>query len=119
MVETMENNNAANGSANYSNNKNAAADSSSDDENSRGRPQVHEPMDLLQVSLGSPILVKLRHNRQITGKLVAYDDHLNLMLSDSKEKVMEKVEDGSMRVVSERDMQIIYVRGDLVIMVSP
>ena len=42
-------------------------------------------MDLLQMSLNEPVLVKMRHSREITGKLVAYDDHLNLMLSDTKE----------------------------------
>ena len=47
-------------------------------------------MDLLQMSLNEPVLVKMRHSREITGKLVAYDDHLNLMLSDTKEKVTEK-----------------------------
>ena len=42
------------------------------------------------MSLTESVLVKMRHGRQITGKLVAYDDHLNLMLSDTKEKVTEK-----------------------------
>ena len=79
-------------------------------------------MDLLQMSLGEPILVKMRHGREVTGKLVAYDDHLNIMVSDAKEKVTEKLmKDGQTTSlkVTQRDMQIVYVRGDLVVMVSP
>ena len=41
------------------------------------------------MSLGGRVLVKMRHKRELTGRLVAYDDHLNLMLSDAKEKVKE------------------------------
>ena len=74
------------------------------------------------MSLGEPILVKMRHGREVTGKLVAYDDHLNIMVSDAKEKVTEKLmKDGQTTSlkVTQRDMQIVYVRGDLVVMVSP
>ena len=84
------------------------------DRSGGGRMQVNEPMDLLQISLGAPILVKLRHGRQLTGKLVAYDEHLNLMLSDARETVKE-----NSVTVAVKELQIVYVRGDLVIMVSP
>ena len=50
-------------------------------------------MELLQMSLGGRVIVKLRHRRELTGRLVAYDDHLNLMLNDAREKV--RAEDGS------------------------
>ena len=38
-------------------------------------------------------MVKLRHKREVSGKLVAFDDHLNLMLGDAKERVIEEVVD--------------------------
>ena len=46
-------------------------------------------MDLLHISINEKVLVKLRHGRELTGKLVAYDNHLNLMLSDTIEKIKE------------------------------
>ena len=44
-------------------------------------------MDLLHRSLNSKVIVKLRHGRELAGKLVAYDEHLNLMLNDVTEKI--------------------------------
>ena len=99
-------------------------DAADDSRDSKVRDNaVQEPMDLLQMSLSERVLVKMRHGREVTGKLVAYDDHLNLMLSDSREKVTEKILDPQTQQtnlkVTNRDMQIVYVRGDLVVMVSP
>ena len=48
------------------------------------------------------------------GKLVAYDDHLNLMLSDTVEKIKQEKNQ-----TVKKDNSIVFVRGDLVIMVSP
>lgn len=45
--------------------------------------QISEPMDLLLLSLNEKVHLKLRHQRELTGRLVAYDDHLNLMLGDA------------------------------------
>ena len=45
---------------------------------------------------------------------MAYDEHLNLMLSDARETVKE-----NSVTVAVKELQIVYVRGDLVIMVSP
>ena len=39
--------------------------------------------------------MKLRHKREVFGKLVAFDDHLNLMLGDAREKVTEEVVDAA------------------------
>ena len=87
---------------------------------------MQEPIELLQMSLGGLVMVKLRHGRELTGRLVAYDDHLNLMVSDAREKLTtkEKVDDGRggqfiKKRETNRELQIVYVRGDLVIMVAP
>ena len=46
-------------------------------------------MDLLYMSINEKVLVKLRQGRELTGRLVAYDDHLNLMLSDTTERIKQ------------------------------
>lgn len=51
------------------------------------------------MSLNEPVLVKCRMGRSIRGKLVAYDEHLNLMLSDAIETIEQK--EGAERKVSE------------------
>lgn len=44
-------------------------------------------MDLVLLSLKEKVYVKCRHGRELKGKLVAYDEHLNLMLADVEEKI--------------------------------
>ena len=52
------------------------------------------PFDLLTMSLNeSNVYVRLKatvkteSSREVTGKLVAYDEHLNLMMTDCDEKI--------------------------------
>ncbi len=46
---------------------------------------LEEPLDLLRLSLTQIIFIKLRNNREIRGKLISYDNHLNMILSDAEE----------------------------------
>ncbi|CAA3030284.1 sm-like protein LSM3B isoform X1 [Olea europaea var. sylvestris] len=48
---------------------------------------VKEPLDLIRLSLDERIYVKLRHDRELRGKLHAYDQHLNMILGDVEEIV--------------------------------
>lgn len=48
---------------------------------------VSEPLDLVRLSLDERVYVKLRGDREIKGKLHAYDNHLNMVLSDAEETV--------------------------------
>ena len=66
------------------------------------------------MSINEKVLAKLRQGRELIGRLVAYDDHLNLMLSDTSEKI--KLDD---KTIVKKDHSIVFVRGDLVIAVSP
>jgi U6 snRNA-associated Sm-like protein LSm3 len=50
------------------------------------------------MSLNEPVLVKMRNGRSLRGKMVAYDEHLNLMLSDAIETIETK--EGGERKVS-------------------
>jgi len=71
--------------------------------------------------------VKLRGDRELTGVLHAYDGHMNLIMSAVEETIMivESVEgvppgpgQGSVNYVK-RKMDMLFVRGDGVILVSP
>ena len=41
---------------------------------------VEEPLDLLRLSLDERIVVKLRNERELSGRLHAFDQHLNMIL---------------------------------------
>jgi len=68
--------------------------------------------------------VKLRGDRELTGVLHAYDGHMNLILSDVEEIIMivdvtETPEGQGTVNVAKRKMEMLFVRGDGVILVSP
>ncbi|MCO5599666.1 hypothetical protein L7F22_053771 [Adiantum nelumboides] len=48
---------------------------------------VKEPLDLIRLSLDERIYVKLRSDRELRGKLHAYDQHLNMILGDVEEVI--------------------------------
>ena len=48
---------------------------------------VNEPIDLVRLSLDERIHVKLKGDRDLRGKLHAYDQHLNMVLGDVEEVV--------------------------------
>ncbi|KAG1872768.1 like-Sm ribonucleoprotein [Suillus tomentosus] len=86
---------------------------------------IQEPFDLIRLSLSERVFVKLRGDRELTGVLHAYDGHMNLILSDVEETIMivDPIEggmDGHGTVkVAKRKMEMLFVRGDGVILVSP
>ena len=41
------------------------------------------------MSIGEKVLIKMRHGRELKGRLVAYDEHLNIMLGEASEKVTD------------------------------
>jgi small nuclear ribonucleoprotein len=65
---------------------------------------------ILEDSLGKTVLIKLRGNRRIRGKLEGFDQHMNL--------VLEEAEDIS-RPDDTLKLGLIIVRGDNVIIISP
>ncbi|RLI64065.1 MAG: RNA-binding protein, partial [Candidatus Gerdarchaeota archaeon] len=67
------------------------------------------PMDLLTLSLNKIVLVKLKGGRQLRGKLINYDAHLNLTLDDAEEILEEE----------NNSLGTIILRGDNVIIISP
>ncbi len=70
-----------------------------------------KPMDLLTKALGSLVLVELKGKRKIRGRLMGFDQHLNLVLVEAEEFDEESNESVQLNTV--------IVRGDNVILVSP
>lgn len=65
-----------------------------------GLHSVQQPLDLVRLSLNNKVRVKLRYGRHLTGTLVvrfllnqAYDAHLNMLMSNVKEKVEHELID--------------------------
>jgi len=84
---------------------------------------VTEPFDLVRLSLDERIFVKLRGDRELKGRLHAYDSHLNMVLGDVEESITvvdidEDTEMETVRIVKKRS-EMLFVRGDSVILVSP
>uniref|UniRef100_A0A8I3MYH2 Sm domain-containing protein n=1 Tax=Canis lupus familiaris TaxID=9615 RepID=A0A8I3MYH2_CANLF len=48
---------------------------------------VEESLDLIRLSLDEQIYVKMRNDRELRGRLHAYDQHLNMVLGDGEEAV--------------------------------
>ncbi len=65
---------------------------------------------LLQESLGDIVLIKLRGNYEVRGKLRSYDQHLNIVLDDAEELRDDE---------PSRKLGTIVIRGDTVILISP
>ena len=81
------------------------------------------PLDLIRLSLDERVYVKCRANRELRGKLHAYDQHLNMILSEVEEtvektEVDEETDEEIVRKES-RSVDMLFVRGDVVILVSP
>ncbi|EFN52764.1 hypothetical protein CHLNCDRAFT_26410 [Chlorella variabilis] len=88
---------------------------------------VREPLDLIRLSLDEKVYVKLKGERELRGKLHAYDQHLNMILGDVEETVtsVEIDEETFEEIIkasegdSSRMVPYLFVRGDGVILVSP
>ena len=64
---------------------------------------------ILGENIGNSVLIKLKEDKVIRGLLKGFDQHMNLILSDSEEILGE----GNV------DLGVIVVSGDNVVMISP
>ena len=71
-----------------------------------------KPLELLSKSLDQHVLIKLKGNRELRGKLVGFDQHMNLTLENSEE-IMNADE------ATLKNLGTIIIRGDNVIIISP
>mmetsp|Transcript_36957 Transcript_36957/g.96809 ORF Transcript_36957/g.96809 Transcript_36957/m.96809 type:complete len:97 (+) Transcript_36957:117-407(+) len=85
--------------------------------------RVEEPIDLVRLSLDERVVVKMRNDRELVGKLHAYDQHLNMVLGDVEETItsMEVDEETFEELITteKRQVKMLFVRGDGIILVSP
>ena len=65
---------------------------------------------ILDESVGSVVLIKLKGGKVIRGNLQGFDQHMNLVLEDSEELIEDNKTNG---------IGTIVVRGDNVVMISP
>jgi len=84
---------------------------------------VEEPLDLVRLSLDERIYVKMRNDRELRGRLHAYDQHLNMILGDVEETVTTvEIDEETYEEIykqTKREVPMMFVRGDGVILVSP
>ncbi len=74
-----------------------------------------KPMELLQHSIGTQVLVELKGKRKIRGRLRGFDQHLNLILEDADEIALDpETEEEVVTAIA-----TVIVRGDNVVIVSP
>ncbi|XP_038667939.1 U6 snRNA-associated Sm-like protein LSm3 [Scyliorhinus canicula] len=91
------------------------------------RPQttntVEEPLDLIRLSLDERIYVKMRNDRELRGRLHAYDQHLNMILGDVEETVTTvEIDEETYEEIyksTKRNIPMLFVRGDGVVLVAP
>ncbi|RJS90899.1 RNA-binding protein [Candidatus Bathyarchaeota archaeon] len=67
-------------------------------------------VQILEESIGKTVLIRLRGGKSIRGQLKGFDQHLNLVLDKA-----EDVTDAE----NVKELGLIIVRGDNVIMISP
>ncbi|KAJ4412086.1 U4/U6-U5 snRNP complex subunit lsm3 [Neurospora sp. IMI 360204] len=83
---------------------------------------VSEPMDLVRLLLDEVVCVKLRGDRELKGRLHAYDSHCNLVLGEVEETIYvvddEDTEEDDLKTIS-RKSEMLFVRGDSVVLISP
>jgi U6 snRNA-associated Sm-like protein LSm3 len=84
---------------------------------------VEVPLDLIRLSIDERIYVKCRGDRELRGKLHAFDQHLNMILGEVEESVTvrevdEETEEEILRT-SKRNIEMLFVRGDIIVLVSP
>jgi U6 snRNA-associated Sm-like protein LSm3 len=77
-----------------------------------------KPQDFLRVLINRRIRVQLLGHREMLGLMHGYDEHCNLLLSDVQDTVTVTGPDGA-RVRHTRAIDLLFIRGDRVITVSP
>eukprot|EP01039_Chlorochromonas_danica_P006062 gene6062-6676_t len=84
---------------------------------------IDTPLDLIRLSIDERIYVKCKGDRELRGKLHAFDQHLNMVLGEVEETVYtrevdEETEEELVKA-DKRNVDMLFVRGDVVILVSP
>ncbi|MFH1365274.1 MAG: LSM domain-containing protein [archaeon] len=71
---------------------------------------IERPLDLLNHSKGSEVLVHTKGDKQFVGTLLAFDIHINLVMDNVKEMQSNEIK---------RNLGLTFLRGDTIIFISP
>ena len=71
--------------------------------------ESERPLDTLNFARNKRVIVDLKNQKQLIGKLKAFDIHINIVLEDAEEHV-----DGELK----RKLGTSFVRGDTIILIS-
>ena len=71
---------------------------------------IERPLDLLNQAKGKEVLIQLKGDKQIVGTLLAFDIHINVVLSNTRE-----LENGELK----RNIGMVFIRGDTIVYISP
>lgn len=71
--------------------------------------EVDRPLDSLNTSRGERVIVELKNQKQIIGKLKSFDIHINTVLEDAEEHVNGEVK---------RKLGKVFIRGDAIVFIS-
>ena len=84
---------------------------------------ITKPLDLIKLSIGERVYIKCRGGRELEGLLHAFDTHLNMVLEDVEETVttvdIDEETEEELVQSRKRTIEMLFVRGDVVILVSP
>jgi U6 snRNA-associated Sm-like protein LSm3 len=84
---------------------------------------MEEPLDLIRLSIDERVFVKCRNDRELRGRLHAFDQHLNMILGDVEETVttleIDPETDEELVKKATRQVGMLFIRGDIVVLVSP
>ena len=90
--------------------------------------EASRPLDALNAARGKRVLVELKNGRQYIGNLKSFDIHINTVLDNAEENVLEEVEkevDGNKVMVKtgnfvlKRKLGTAFIRGDTITLISP
>ena len=89
------------------------------------------PLDTLNQARNKKVMVELKNHKMIIGTLKAFDIHINIVLSDAEEhlieytRVLKKTEENVTEETTKsetklkRNIGTVFVRGDTIITISP
>lgn len=78
----------------------------------------HMPQDYIKLCMEKTVRVQVVDDRELVGTLHAYDEHNNIIISDVIEHLMGLGETGGRVSVSQRNIDLLFVRGDRILSIA-